>query len=103
MKNSTLLLKKGEKFYSLGKVLCKIWFGSIALLILTLVIAALIEGPEAIGDCLTFSIHKSYAYVNVIMVLAYLGFLVGAAGPVMYFNGLKFIGLGQIAENTDKE
>ena len=103
MKNSKMLLQKGEKFYSIGSILCKVWLSAIALLILTLLIASLIEGPSAIVMCLTFTVHKSYAFVNILIGLAYLGFLVGTAGPVLYFNGLNLIGLGQIAENTDKE
>ena len=103
MKNSKMLLQKGEKFYAIGKILCIVLLGAIALLILTLMVASLLEGPGAIVDCLTFTVHKSYAFVNTLIGLAYLGCLVGAAGPVLYFNGLHLIGLGQIAENTNKE
>lgn len=103
MKNSQMLLAKGEKMEESGKILCKVMIGGAALLLLTLLIATMVEGSSAIVMCLTFTVHKSYSYVNLLVGVSYLAILVGAFGPSLYFNGLKLIGLGQIAINTDKE
>ena len=103
MKRSDLLIEKGEKIYSIGSTLCKILLWSVALLFATLLIAAMVEGAYAIIDCLIFNISSSYGFVTVIMAACYLGILVGSFGPMLYFNGLNLIGLGQIAKNTEKE
>ena len=102
-KNHEMLLEKGQRFYKLGAILCKVLIGSVALLVATLLIAVMIEGGSAFIMCLTFRVAKIYAFVKVLVGVSYLGILVGAVGPKLYFNGLHLLGLGQIAKNTDKQ
>ena len=102
-KNYEMLLEKGQRFYELGSTLCKVLIGSGVLLVATLLIAVMIEGGSAFVMCLTFNVAECYAFVNLLVGASYLGILIGAAGPKMYFNGLRLLGLGQIAKNTDKQ
>ena len=97
MMSSDLLIQTGEKYYGIGRALCKVLLISTILLVVILVIAVLVDGVEGI---LYVIFIGSYDFVNVLTVLVYLGVAVGMAGPAIYFNGLKLIGLGQIARNT---
>lgn len=100
MKSSDLLMERGEKFYGIGRALCKVLLISTILLIAILVIAMLVDGVEGILYVISI---QSYDFVNVLIVLVYLGIAIGMVGPAIYINGLKLIGLGQIAANTEKE
>lgn len=98
-----MLLDHGNRFYVQGKFLMKLLAIAFAVFALTLIICAIGDGGRGMGDALTLTYHHQYWYVNLIMGLSYLGILLGAMGPVLYFNGLHLIGLGQIALNTGEE
>lgn len=100
-KNAKMLLENGETFYNLGRLLLKVWAFAWCLFTLTIIISAMIGGGESIGYVLSFTVDDKYWFVIPLIGLSYLGILIGAAGPVLYFNGLHLIGLGQIAMNTE--
>ena len=100
---SDLLIEKGERYYKIGRVLCKVLFGSIALFLITLCLPTICDGFDPIGRYLTFTTMHPFIFVYVFLIISYLGILIGSFGPMIYFNGLKNLGLGQIAKNTEKE
>ena len=91
-KNSDILLGIGTKFYLIGKYgfLCGIGL----FIIITLV---MLIGWRRIEINWYF---KNYAITAFLSGLSCLG--IGAGLP-LYLLGLNYIGLGQIAKNTDKE
>ena len=97
---SQLLLEKGKKFYFLGEVLIKILIASVIILILSIPISLLSGGHAYSGMIFDVAGHE---YAIPFMVAAYLGLVVGSAGPVLYFSGLHLLGLGQIAKNTEEK
>lgn len=95
-----LVLKKGEKFYRLGRTLVKVLGISLAVFLLILLIAILGWGSIVIPY--VFLVNVDYAFVNFLIGLSYLGIVVGLIGVPFYFWGLHYMGLGQIAKNTEK-
>ena len=96
---SELVLKKGEKFYKVGRILVKVLGISAAIFVLILLIAILGWGMRIIPYVL--GVNVDYDFVNMLIGLSYLGILVGLIGVPFYFLGLHYMGLGQIAKNTD--
>ena len=100
MKNvSDLVLRKGQQFYGIGKTAAKILGISAGVLALILFIGLL--GWGAISLLYILSLHSDFSFVNFLTGLSYFGILVGVIGVPFYFMGLHFLGLGQIAKNTD--
>ena len=102
-KNSQLVLSKGELFCDWGKKLTKVWIAAWSLLVIVILITLLIEDAMSIPIVLTFAVVDDYAFTVPIVLISYLGIILGTFGPVLYISGLHLIGLGQIAMNTDKE
>ncbi len=96
-----LVLEKGEKFYRLGGNLIKVLWIDLAIFLSILLIAILGWGIEAAPYVL--SAHVEYGFVNILVVLTYLGVLVGLVGVPFYFWGLHYMVLGQIAKNTENK
>lgn len=96
---SALLLYKGEKFYNVGSTMAKILGISAALLFLILLIGFM--GWGVYSPLYILSVHSGYAFVDFLIRLSYLGLSVGLLGVPFYFIGLHFMGLGQIAYNTE--
>lgn len=96
---SELLLNKGNSLYSEGKMLIKIFLISLAVFALILLITLMGWGADSI--LLSLTVTTGYGFVNFLIVVAYLGILVGAVGFPLYFYGLHYMGLGQIAKNTE--
>ena len=100
MDHGARVFKKGLKLEQIGKKLFFCLLGGIAILIL-IAIASLIMGGSVI-PYLLFAAEGSYKFVNFLDAVAYLGIVVGLIGIPLYFLGLIYVGLGQIAENTKK-
>ena len=96
-KVSELLLCQGTGFYRLGRITIK-WFLTIGLGIIALIM--LFAGDYRLGY---LALNGHYAIVNILMVLGYLGTLIGLIGVSFYFIGLHYMGLGQIAKNTEEK
>lgn len=97
---STLLSEKGTRFYKNGKLLLKISLVSVIVVIVVCIGALMMDGLEWAINCL--AIRSAYGVVNLLMVLTYLGIIIGGiGGSSMYYWGLHFMGLGQIAKNTE--
>lgn len=96
---SELLLQKGNSFYEKGKTLIKIFLISLAVFALILLITLIGWGASSI--LLSLTVTTIYGFVNFLIVVAYLGILIGLIGIPFYFLGLHYMGLGQIAKNTD--
>lgn len=92
------LLEKGNSFYNKGRLLIKILLISLAIFALVLLIAFIGYGGIGVAYCL--SLVSYYAIVNLLMGVTYVGILVGLVGIPLYFCGLHYLGLGQIAKNT---
>ena len=100
MKNiSKLLLKKGNSYYRKGRILIKIFLISLAVFVLIQLVN--IIGWGASNIVLTLTATSIYGFVNILIIVAYLGILVGLIGVPFYFIGLHYLGLGQISKNTD--
>lgn len=96
---SDFVLNKGKSFYSKGKFMMKwLLLGGLALMVLIMLISQIGWGYWG-QDYLIIS--GTYGFVNFLMVIAYLGILIGLIGIPFYFIGLHYMGLGQIAKNTD--
>ena len=102
MKNSFLVLERGEKFYEWGKILIKVWAAAWALLLLMMLVSLTIDS-EGILYLLSFDMGEDYWYAYPLLFASYLGILFGPIGLVLYISGLHLIGLGEIAINTEKE
>lgn len=101
MENATKVLNTGLKFVKVGKTLMWVLLGAVVLLLLIIIIAGASFGGEYIPLCLTMQIdYSSYAFVNVLVVLSYIGIIAGLVGVKLYFWGMHYIGLGQTACNT---
>ena len=100
MKNvSDLVLRKGQQFYGIGKTAAKILGISAGVLALILFIGLL--GWGARSPFYVLSLHSGFSFVDFLTGLSYLGIFVGIIGVPFYFIGLNYMGLGQIAKNTD--
>jgi len=96
MKNiSELLLERGTSFYEFGRSAIKFCF-PIGVVIITLI---MMFGDGYQLDYL--AIDGYYGFVNFLMVLGYISLTVGSIGVLFYDLGLHYLGLGQIAKNTD--
>lgn len=96
---SELLLARGTKFYNFGRMAIKYFLlGGIALAAVILLISQIGWGYWGL-DYLVLG--GSFGVVNFLMVIAYIGILVGLIGLTLYFAGLHYMGLGQIAKNTE--
>ena len=96
MKNiSELLLRRGTSFYKFGRIAIKFFLTIGAGLLAFIMMFA--DGYQLAY----LAISGYYEFVNFLMVLAYLGILVGMIGMFLYFWGLHYLGLGQISKNTE--
>ncbi|MBR6816351.1 MAG: hypothetical protein IKM60_02470 [Clostridia bacterium] len=95
-----LLLKKGKWMCGLSKKLFICAAIGLALLLIVWMGCAMQDASEYFPEYLVF--EGPYAFVNVIVFLAYLGVLAGFGALPCYLYGLHFMGLGQIAKNTEK-
>ena len=103
MDHGARVLKKGLTFEKVGKILIFCLLGGIGLLILiTLITLAMGGDVDDIMRSLFFGQYGMYWFVNFFDAIAYLAILVGCFGIPLYFFGLVYVGLGQIAENTRK-
>ena len=90
-----LMFEKGTSFYKVGRIAIK-WFLTIGVGLVALIM--LFAGEYRVAY---LALNGYYAFVTFLMVLGYIGTLVGLIGVPLYFLGLHFMGLGQIAKNTD--
>lgn len=90
-KNSDMLLEKGAFFRKWG---FRLFLVGVILLVITIIVVLSNQGSYSYGsfDFLTHNI--------VLMLLSICSLNIGLS---LYFKGLHYIGLGQIAKNTDKE
>ncbi|MGN0785251.1 MAG: hypothetical protein ACI4MR_06240 [Candidatus Aphodomorpha sp.] len=96
---SKLLLKKGKSFYKKGRPLIVLFWIGFALVVLIPLISFIGYGSSiAIGY---LSLCGPIDFVNFLMGVGYLGILAGLIGFPLYFFGLHYMGLGQIAKNTE--
>ncbi len=95
-----LMFEKGTSFYNKGKTLLKILGISFAVFVLILLIAAIGWGGFT-SSLYCLAIATGYGFVDFLIVVAYLGILIGLVGVPLYFLGLHYLGLGQIAKNTE--
>ncbi len=72
----------------------------IILLLLELLICLIGWGAK---DIILVLIVNSYGFVNFLTVVSYIGIFIGIIGIPIFFLGLYYMGIGQIAVNTDKE
>ena len=101
MDHGQRILAKGLKFEKVGKTLIFTLLAGIALLILVVLIGAMMENSEPI-TMLFFVAPQGYEFVPAVVGIAYLDIVAGCFGIPLYFFGLVYVGLGQIAENTKK-
>lgn len=97
---SELLLEKGKGMCKLSKKLLICAAIGFALLLIVWLGCA-IEGGY-FSEYLALQGYDEYAFVNVVVLVAYLGILAGFGALPCYLYGLHFMGLGQIAKNTEK-
>lgn len=96
---SKTLLEKGAKFYKVGGVLIKVLLASLALFALIMIIGIIGWGT---GSCLyILTVYTRYTFVDILIVISYLGIVAGLVGLPFFFFGLHYMGLGQIAINTE--
>lgn len=111
MDYATLLVKRGELLRKIAKILFWILVGSLGLLLITGIVHSggklfdwgrwgrfLSGNPRVIGD-VSGKIIDTYKLLG---TLGYIGMGLGLLSPTVYFAALHFLGLGQIAKNTEK-
>ncbi len=98
-KSSRIVLEIGEKLYVVGKIMLYGLIG-FGLLILELLICCMGWGAD---DIIFVLAVKSYEFVNFLTIISYIAIFVGTIGIPIFFLGLHYMGIGQIAVNTDKE
>lgn len=101
MDHGERVLKKGLAFEKIGKILIFTLLGGIALLILVILIGAMM-GNNNPAAMLMFVTPRGYDFVIAVVGIAYLAIVAGCFGIPLYFFGLVYVGLGQIAANTRK-
>ena len=94
MKNSEMLIKEGHALLKLSKIAEKCFIAFIILFLPT----ALCCGKYLPGY---LALSGAYPIVNLLMCACYALLLICSFWLPLYFFGMIFIGLGQIAENTN--
>lgn len=97
--NGKMLMKTGKRCHSCGKWLLRTWAAAWALLILALIFSAVVGGKKGVVQALLLDVPHDNWYLLPVMSVSYVGILIGLPGPMLYFNGLRLIGLGQIVLN----
>ena len=103
---SERLEEKGQSLYKLGKIFSFVGLCGFGLIILIGIIATIIAPSEGFVNVITLNMSRlgrSYAFCIPIIIISYIGILLGMIGIPMYFNGLSIFVLGRIAHNTEKE
>ena len=100
MENITDLLKnEGTVLFKCGKILIKLLSVALAILILVLIVALIgFGGIDTVIDCL--SINANSGFVNFVIGILYFVITLGLIGIPLYFCGLHFLGLHQIAKTA---
>ena len=93
---SDMLLYTGERFYKKGKLGIKLLIAGLIIGILFLVGQLLFTGE-------VYFFYESLAITKIIWVVSFALTGVGLPLTPLYFWGLHYMGLGQIAKNTNKE
>jgi len=99
-KVSTLLLNRGTLLCKIGKIGAKCFCVGIGLFVLYFIIAIIAFNALSVGF---YFFTSDVAIANFTMYLSTILTGLGTVGVSFYFLGLHFLGLGQIAQNTDKE
>ena len=99
---SELLLEKGKGMCKLSKKLLICAAIGLGLLLIVWMECARQGVSDYFPRYLALQGYDEYAFVNVVVFLAYLGILAGFGALPCYLYGLHFMGLGQIAKNTEK-
>lgn len=93
---SNRLLERGAKLYEGGIVMIKTCLiAGLVLLVITLVTTG-----EDVGEALTLRAYSTFT--NILVAAAYLAILASLFGIRLYLLGLHYLGLGQIAKNTEQ-
>ena len=95
--------EKGQSIYKLGKIFMFIGVIGFALVVLSLLIAMMVVGADDAFELLIFDIADRFAFMYPIMIISYLGILLGLIGVGLYFCGINLFALGRIVNNTEKE
>ncbi|MBP5289263.1 MAG: hypothetical protein J6Z79_05250 [Clostridia bacterium] len=101
MDHGNRVLQKGLTFEKIGLRLIFTLLGGIVLLILVVLIGAMMGNSEPVS-MLFFVTPEGYEFVPLLVGIAYLAIVAGSFGIPLYFFGLVYVGLGQIAVNTGK-
>ena len=105
MSNSELLLTRGEQLRKLAKILAYIFIGAIALYLISGLIHSVSYSWSFAKSWKRFASirpHRNFRIAKVIVPMCYLGAGIGTLALPIYFKALDFLGLGQIARNTEK-
>ena len=92
----------GQSFYKLGKGFFFYGLIGLAMFLLSIIGALVINGGEGVSYLLEFDL-SGYEFMYIILPLSYMGIVFGVAGVPMYFSGLIIFALGRIAHNTETE
>ena len=107
MTNSELLLKRGEQLRKVARILTYVFIVSVALFVLGGLIHALVAASrwdfgKSWLKYLSMNPYKKFKIANVISIISYIGAGIGLLSIPLYAKALDWLGLGQIAKNTEK-
>ena len=100
MQYSELLIKRGELLRKIAKILFWVLVAGVVLFLL----GALIYTDGKITDGYRWGKYlvTKDKTESLLRTLGYIGIGLGLLSPTVYFAALHFLGLGQIAKNTEK-
>ena len=100
MDYATLLVKRGELLRKIAKILFWVLVAGVVLFLLGafLYTEGKITNDYRWGKYLTTDIKPD----SLFRTFGYIGMGLGLLSPTVYFAALHFLGLGQIAKNTEK-
>ena len=75
---------------------------SVALAVFMSLIGLIIEG-DSFYFMFIFAAHSSYSFTIPLVIIVYLGIILGCVGIPMYYASLQIYSLRKITENTEKK
>ncbi|MBO5852176.1 MAG: hypothetical protein J6R29_07580 [Clostridia bacterium] len=98
--NTGKVIERGEKLYRLSRLFMFIGACAVALAILMALIGLMIDSKYFYFIFL-FSADSSFDFTIPLVIIAYLGIILGLIGIPMYYSSLQIYSLGKIAKNTE--
>lgn len=100
--NPTKVVEHGEKLYKLSKIFIFIGACAVALAVFMSLIGLMLEGGY-FYLMFVFDVTSDYTFVIPLVILVYLGIIIGFTGIPMYYSSLQIYSLGKIAQNTENK